>query len=430
MASACRKERMPWKASSVMEEKLRFIFEYELGERSMLELCRQYEIARETGYVWLRRYRETGVAGLLEHSRAAHRHGNQTPEEIEQMVVELRQAHMRWGPRKLKRVLERNEPGRTWPAASTIGALLKREGLVVARKKRLRTAPYTEPLAHAYEANRVWCADFKGWFRTADGARIDPLTISDAHSRYLLRCQAVEKTNTDRVQAIFEAAFREYGMPQAIRTDNGAPFASRALAGLSRLAVWWIKLGIMPERIAAGHPEQNGRHERMHRTLKQEAAQPPAANRREQQRTLDRFRQEYNEIRPHEALNMQTPAAVYQPSARMFPTRMAEVDYPGTMLVRSVRPHGHFRWKKEDVFLSEVFWGERVGLLSEDDRWFTVYFAQLPLARFDSHKLMVTPLPKIASFANVRAGEEDASSSLAPQHPAESVYKVSDMCPV
>ncbi len=181
------------------------------------------------------------------------------------MVVELRQAHMRWGPRKLKRMLERNEPGRTWPAASTIGALLKREGLVVARKKRLRIAPYTEPLAHAYEANRVWCADFKGGFRTADGARSAPLTISDAHSRYLLRCQAVEKTNTDRVQAIFEAAFREYGMPQAIRTDNGAPFASRALAGLSRLAVWWIKLGIMPERLAAGHPEQNGRQERMHR---------------------------------------------------------------------------------------------------------------------------------------------------------------------
>jgi putative transposase len=419
---------MPWKANSVMEQKLRFIFEYDLGQWSMTELCERYEIARETGYVWLRRYRETGVAGLLEQRRAAHRHANQTPEDIEQMVIELRQAHMRWGPKKLKRLLERDEPGRTWPAASTIGALLKREGLVVARKKRLRTASYTEPLAHAQEANRVWCADFKGWFRTADGARIDPLTISDAHSRYLLRCQAVKKTNTDRVQAIFEAAFREYGMPQAIRTDNGAPFASRALAGLSRLAVWWIKLGIVPERIAAGHPEQNGRHERMHRTLKQEAAQPPAANRREQQRTLDRFRQEYNEIRPHEALNMQTPAAVYQPSARTFPTRVLEPDYPSTMLVRSVRPHGQFRWKKQEVFLSEVFWGERVGLLPEDDRWFTVYFAQFPLARFDSHKLLVTPLPKIASFANVR--EEEASSSLAPQHPAESVYKVSGMCPV
>src|SRR6266568_1711236 len=253
---------MPWKTSSVMEEKLRFVFEYERGEQSMTELCQRYEVARETGYVWLRRYRQAGVAGLVERPRAAHRHGNQTPEEIEQMVLELRQAHMRWGPRKLKRILERDEP-----------------------------------LAHADEANRVWCADFKGWFRTADGERIDPLTISDAHSRYLLRCQAVEKTDTARVQAIFEAAFREHGMPEAIRTDNGAPFASRALAGLSRLAVWWIKLGILPERIAAGHPEQNGRHERMHRTLKQEAAQPPAANRRKQQQALDHFRQEYNQVR-------------------------------------------------------------------------------------------------------------------------------------
>ena len=215
-----------------MDEKLRFIFEYELGERSMTELCQRYEVARETGYVWLRRYRQAGATGLLERPRAAHRHNNQTPEDLEQLVLELRQAHMRWGPRKLKWVLERDQPWRVWPATSTIGALLKREGLVVARKKRWRTAPYSEPLAHADEANRVWCADFKGWFRTADGQRIDPLTISDAHSRYLLRSQAVEKTDTARVQAIFEAAFREYGMPEAIRTDNGAPFASRAVAGL------------------------------------------------------------------------------------------------------------------------------------------------------------------------------------------------------
>jgi len=413
-----------------MEEKLRFVFEYELGERSMTELCQRYEIARETGYVWLRRYRQAGGAGLIEHSRAAHRHSNQTPEDLEQMVLELRQAHMRWGPRKLKRVLERDEPGRAWPAVSTIGALLKREGLVVARKKRWRTAPYTEPLAHADEANRVWCADFKGWFRTADRERIDPLTISDAHSRYLLRCQAVEKTDTARVQAIFEAAFREYGMPQAMRTDNGAPFASRAVAGLSRLAVWWIKLGIVPERIAAGHPEQNGRHERMHRTLKQEAAQPLAANRRQQQRALDRFRQEYNQVRPHEALEMQTPAAVYQPSARTFPARVPEPHYPETMLVRSVRPHGHFRWKKYDVFLSEVLWGERVGLLPEDDRWFTIYFAQLPLARFDSQKLRVTPLSKTGGFDNVGAGEGEASPSPAPHPLTGPNQKVSDMCPV
>ncbi len=413
-----------------MDEKLRFIFEYDRGERSMTELCQQYEIARETGYVWLRRYRQAGVAGLVERSRAARRHANQTPEEIEQTVLELRQAHMRWGPRKLKRILERDEPGRSWPAPSTIGALLQREGLVVARKKRLRTAPYSEPLAHADEANRVWCADFKGWFRTADGERIDPLTISDAHSRYLLRCQAVEKTDTARVQAIFEAAFREYGMPQAIRTDNGAPFASPAVAGLSRLAVWWIKLGIVPERIAAGHPEQNGRHERMHRTLKQEAAQPPAANRRQQQQALDRFRQQYNEVRPHEALEMRTPAAVYQPSARKFPARVPEPEYPDTMLVRSVRPHGHFRWKKYDVFLSEVLWGERVGLLPEDDRWFTIHFAQLPLARFDSWKLRVTPLPKTGVNGNVGAGEGDVSPSPAPHPLTEPDQKVSGMCPV
>jgi len=421
---------MPWKASSVMEEKLRFVFEYELDERSMTELCQRYEIARETGYVWLRRYRQAGAAGLIEHSRATHRHGNQTPEDLEQLVLELRQAHMRWGPRKLKRVLERDQPGRVWPATSTIGALLKREGLVVARKKRWHTAPYTAPLAHANEANRVWCADFKGWFRTADGQRIDPLTISDAHSRYLLRCQAVEKTDTARVQAIFEAAFREYGMPEAMRTDNGPPFASRAVAGLSRLAVWWIKLGIVPERIAAGHPEQNGRHERMHRTLKQETAQPPAANRREQQRTLDHFRQEYNHVRPHEALQMQTPAAVYQPSARTFPERVPEPQYPEPMLVRSVRPHGHFRWKKYDVFLSEVLWGERVGLLPEDDRWFTIYFAQLPIARFDSHKLQVTPLPETRGCDNVTAGEGAEAPSPAVHPPIGPDQKVSDMCPV
>jgi putative transposase len=414
-----------------MEEKLRFVFEYELGERSMTELCQRYEVARETGYVWLRRYRQTGVAGLTEHRRATHRHGNQTPADLEQLVLELRQAHMRWGPRKLKRVLERDEPGRVWPATSTIGALLKREGLVVARKKRWRTAPYTAPLAHAYAANRVWCADFKGWFRTADRERIDPLTISDAYSRYLLRCQAVEKTDTARVQAIFEAAFREYGLPEALRTDNGPPFASRAIAGLSRLAVWWIKLGIVPERIAAGHPEQNGRHERMHRTLKQEAAQPPAAHRREQQRALDRFLEEYNQVRPHEALQMQTPAEVYQPSARTFPERVPEPAYPETMLVRSVRPQGNFRWKKHDVFLSEVLWGERVGLLPEDDRWFTIYFAQFPLARFDSQKLQVTPLPKTESFDTVAAGEGDAASPSPAVHPpTESDQKVSGMCPV
>ena len=413
-----------------MEEKLRFVFEYEQGERSMTELCERYGIARETGYVWLRRYSKLGIAGLVERERKALRHPNQTAQETERKVLELRQAHMRWGPRKLKRVLERDQPGRVWPAASTIGALLKREGLVVGRKKRLRTTPYSQPLAHADGPNRVWCADFKGWFRTGDGERIDALTISDAHSRYLLRCQAVEKTDTTRVQAIFEAAFREYGLPQAIRTDNGAPFASRALAGLSRLAVWWIKLGIVPERIEAGHPEQNGQHERMHLTLEQETAQPPAENRREQQRAFDRFRGEFNEVRPHEALDMQTPAAVYQPSPRKFPARVAEPEYPDTMLVRQVGPKGQIRWKKHEVLVSEVLWGEQVGLLRLDERHYRVYFAHMPLALFDCEHAYLLPLPLGEGYGITNAGEGEASPSPAPHplNPADA--KVSGMCPV
>ena len=413
-----------------MEEKLRFVMEYEQRQRTMRELCQRYEIARETGYVWLRRYRAIGLEGLVERSRARQRHSNQTGQEIEGMVLELRRAHMSWGPRKLKCVLERNEPGRKWPAASTIGSLLKRAGVVVARRKRRRTAPYTEPLGHADGPNRVWCADFKGWFRTGDGERIDPLTITDAHSRYLLRCQAVDKMDTEGVQAIFEAAFREYGLPVAIRTDNGAPFASHAIAGLSRLAVWWMKLGIVVERIEAGHPEQNGRHERMHRTLKQETAMPAAANRRAQQRAMDKFREEYNQVRPHEALGMQTPAAVYEPSPRRFPARMPEPEYPETMLVRGVKHQGQFRWKKHDIFLSEVLWGERVGLLPVDDRWFTVYFAHLPLGRFDSRQLRMSPLPKAGVDYRTIAGKGEASPSPAP-HPLNlNDEKVSGLCPV
>jgi len=420
---------MPWKASSVMEEKVRFVVEYERDEQTMRELCESFGISRETGYVWLRRYRALGLEGLLELNRGAKRHPNQTAVAIEQAVLELRQAPMRWGPRKLKRVLERDQPGRAWPAASTIGALLKREGLVVAGKQRRRTAPYTKPLAHADGCNRVWCADFKGWFRSGDGARIDPLTISDAYSRYLLRCQAVEKTNPERVRAIFEAAFREYGLPQAIRTDNGAPFATCALGGLSRLAVWWIKLGIRPERIAAGHPEQNGRHERLHRTLKQELV--PAEDRRARQRELERFRQEYNQVRPHEALDMQTPASVYEPSPQAYPAQVPEPEYPSTMLVRSVKQQGVFRWKKHDVFLSEVLWGECIGLLPRDERWFTIYFAQLPLAEFDSAQLRIVPLRTSHGFDVDGAGEEDASPSPAP-HPLKTMaeQKVSGMCPV
>jgi transposase InsO family protein len=419
---------MPWKASSVVDERARFILEYERGQWTMTDLCYHYGIARETGYYWLRRYQQGGLEALRDLSRAPARHPNQTPAWIEGAVLELRREHMSWGSRKLKRVLERKAPEQSWPAASTIGALLAREGLVVPRKKRRRAPPYTQPFAAAEEPNRVWCADFKGWFPTRDGERIDPLTITDAYSRYLLRCQSVEKTDTEPVRAIFEAAFRECGLPQAIRTDNGAPFASRAIAGLSRLAVWWMKLGIVPERIAAGHPEQNGRHERMHRTLKQEAVSPPAANRRAQQRAFDRFRREYNEERPHEALGMQTPSSVYRPSERAYPARVPEPEYGSALQVRRVRTCGQFHWKNENVFLSETLAGEAIGLLPLDERIYTVYFAAFAIARLDSYRRLILPLPKRTHDVGVGAREGEDSPSPAPRPLEEPKEKVSGMC--
>lgn len=398
-----------------MDEKVRFVFEYQRDEQSMVELCARFGICRDTGYVWLRRYRQSGIAGLVELNRAARQHPNQTGAEVERAVLELREAHMRWGPRKLKRVLERDQPGRPWPAASTMGEIVKRAGLVVARKKRHRTEPYTQPLAHAVEANRVWCADFKGWFKSRDGRRIDPLTITDAWSRYLLRCQAVEKTDTERVRAIFEAGFGEYGLPEAIRTDNGAPFASSAVGGLSRLAVWWTKLGIVHERIQAGHPEQNGRHERMHRTLKQDVQ--TADDWRSQQRELDRFRHDFNHVRPHEALQMQTPASVYEPSPRPYPAREPEIQYPDWMEVRMVKAHGHFRWKKKDIFLTEVLWGEPIGLLPVRPGLFTIYFADRPLVGFDCERGKLVPLVSTA-------WPKDKNKNLPNKE------KTSEMCPV
>jgi transposase InsO family protein len=366
----------------------------------MTDLCQAYGISRVTGYAVWRRWQEQGEAGLEERSREPRWHPNQTAAEIEDEVLGLRAKHPKWGPRKLKAWLERERAGVVWPAASTMGELLRREGLVQPRKKRRRVEAYGRSLAAGEEPNRVWCADFKGWFRTGDGERIDPFTLTDGCSRYLLRCQAVEKADTLRVQAVMAAAFREYGMPEAIRTDNGAPFASRALAGLSALPVWLMKLGIVPERIAAGHPEQNGRHERMHRTLKQETASPPAANRRAQQRAFDRFRQEFNQERPHEALGQRTPSSIYQPSPRSYPARLPQPEYGSALATRKVGLRGEISWKHQEVFLTEALIGERVGLEPIDDRYWRVYFAAFPIALFDSRELRMQKITKRESGGN------------------------------
>src|SRR5919197_2594328 len=292
---------MPWEDHGVMEERFRFVDEWNSDDWNLAELCRFYGVTRATGYKWIARYEGGGLEALRDQSRAPKHHPNAISAEMEDLVIALREKHPRWGAPKICARLARDQGKQCLPAESTIGAILRRNGLTVPRKRRHRSRAPTQPLARAGAPNSVWCADYKGWFRTADGTRIDPLTISDAYSRYLFRCQALKAADYAHSKPVFEAAFREYGLPERLRTDNGAPFGSNGESGLTGLTVWWIKLGIVPEHIAPGQPQQNGRHERMHRTLKQETASPPAANRRAQQERFDQFRLEYNEERPHEA---------------------------------------------------------------------------------------------------------------------------------
>jgi transposase InsO family protein len=384
---------MPWRVTDVVDERTRFVLEYEGGGFTMAELCRIYGIARKTGYQWVDRYAVEGMVGLVDRCYGAVHHPNQTASRIEEQIVQLKQSHPSWGAKKLRARLVAKKEGVHWPAVSTFGEILRREGLSAPQHKRLKVPVYSKRFAKVEQANQTWCADFKGWFLTGQGERIDPLTITDAHSRYLLRCQNVEKMDTEQVQAIFAATFREFGMPQTIRTDNGVPFASRAIAGISRLSIYWMKLGIQPERIQPGHPEQNGRHERMHRTLKAETAKPPSANRRAQQKAFDRFRQQFNEERPHEALEQKTPASCYHCSPRPYPDRIADPEYDTHMKPKRVYPDGTFFWKGTQIFISKCLGGEFIGMEPTDDRYWKVHFATFPLARFDSHKLVLQPMP-------------------------------------
>lgn len=253
---------MPWKEHGVMEERFHFVDEWKSGDWNMAELCQFYGVTRATGYKWVERYGSGGLEGLRDRSRAPHQHPNEVSSEIEELVIGVREKHRSWGAPKIRARLKRDPGDQNIPAESTIGAILQRNGLSVARKRRRTSRIASEPLAHAGAPNSVWCADYKGWFRTADGRRMEPLTISDAYSRYRFRCQALSAANYAHSKPVFEAAFREYGLPERLRTDNGAPFGSNGESGLTGLTVWWIKLGITPEHIAPGKPQQNGRHER------------------------------------------------------------------------------------------------------------------------------------------------------------------------
>ena len=360
---------------------------------TFVQLCRQFGISRKTGYKRVNRFQSYSWEGLGDRSRAPRRHPNKTPREVAEQLVAARQAHPTSGPKKLVAWLRAVEAEVVWPAPSTVGEVLDRAGLVRRRKRRRHAAPWSTPFAVADEPNDVWCIDFKGWFRTGDGARVDPLTLQDAASRYLLVCQYLPRPRGPQVRRVLERAFREYGLPWTIRSDNGPPFASVGLGSLSPLAVWWVKLGIVPERIDPGHPEQNGRLERLHRTLKAETASPPRATARKQQRAFDAFRHIYNQERPHEALGQQPPEHRYYPSFRPYPTRVCSPDYELGVTVRRVRTNGQIKWKGDAIYLSQALKGEPVGLSQLDDRYWTIQFGPLAIGILDDHARCIAHIP-------------------------------------
>jgi transposase InsO family protein len=384
---------MGWKETCAMEERMKFIHRRQEDEWNLAELCREFGISRKTGYKWLARYEAAGIKGLADQSRAPHEQRNAVAEEIEQAVLKARSGHPRWGPAKLRIWLQKREPKTVWPAASTMGEILRRAGVTAPRKKkRLRVPPSANPLAVAEGPNQVWCADYKGYFQSGDGSRCDPLTITDRFSRYLMKCQLVDSLEEKHARLVFAATFREYGLPQAIRTDNGTPFASVALSGLSDLSVWWMRLGIRPERIAPGKPQQNGVHERMHRTLREATAQPPQSSRASQQRAFDRFRKEYNHERPHEALEMKVPADVYQPSPREYPERLPKVEYGSDRLVRTVGSCGRIRWSGERIFITKALGNEPIGLEGVADGLWRLWYNLYPIGWLDERTLKVEEL--------------------------------------
>jgi transposase InsO family protein len=363
-------------------DRARFLALHAEGLYSMTELCERFGISRKTGYKWLTRFAAQGWEGLADQSRRPHTSPHQTVADVEAALVQLRQSRPHWGPKKLVAHLARTQPALPLPAPSTVGAILKRHGLVADRPHRRKPTHPGRSTLVAAEPNAVWQADFKGEFRLGNGQYCYPLTVSDAYSRFLLACDCRTSTASVGALPVFQRLFAEYGLPAAIRTDNGAPFASPALGGLSRLSVWWIKLGIQHQRIEPGHPEQNGRHERMHRTLKAETTRPPAPDDRRQQARFDAFREEFNTERPHEALEQQTPSTQYRPATRTLPTCLPSPAYAGHLEVRRVGASGAIRWGGRSLFLSHVLEGEEVGLEEVDEATWSVYFYEVLLGRF------------------------------------------------
>jgi transposase InsO family protein len=368
-----------------MEERMRFVLQAMREAGGFAALCREFGISRKTGYKWLARYRARGVEGLHELSRRPRVSPTRVPAAVEALVLRERHRHRTWGPKKLQAVLATKYGVAPVPAASTIGNLLTRHGLTrKTRRRRPVSAPDRRTRTAATHPNAVWAADFKGWFRTRDGQRCDPLTISDLCSRYVLAARLVAGLQGAHARPVFRAVFRRFGLPAVLRVDNGPPFGSRGVCGLSTLSAWWLQLGIRVEFLEPGHPEQNGAHERMHRTLKAETTRPPAATPRAQQARFDRWRHTFNTDRPHEALGMQRPAERYHRSGHRYTDHPAPFAYPRYYEVRRVRSSGIVQWRNRVWYIGQALRGMAVGLTEvEETRW-AVYFGELLLGYLDA----------------------------------------------
>ena len=381
---------MPWLETAPVDERIQFIQDALSDRFTMSELCARYGISRRIGYKWLARYEEEGRRGLRDRSRAPHHCPHRIVADRAEMICELRREHPFGGARKLLRLLSTRHPKVSdWPAASTAADLLARRGLV---HKRPRRRPQQHPgvVAPTTAApNDLWTADFKEQFRTGNGVYCYPLTIADQHTRLLLTCHGLLSTETVTARPIFERTFREYGLPRAIRTDNGVPFATQAIHGLSYLNVWWMRLGIQHQRIHPGRPQQNGAHERMHRTLKRQATRPVARTCSAQQRVFDAFRSEYNEIRPHEFLEMATPASRYSMSPRPYPTRAPALEYPGHFRVKKVTTGGTFRLHHKLLYIANALVDQPIGLEETDDGIWSIYFNTVLIATLDEREYII-----------------------------------------
>lgn len=374
---------MAWSATSPMDQRMQFIAECLEGRFSVTELCELYNISRKTGQKWLKRYREEGPKGLENRSRAPHTCSHRTPREIQEALLELRRRRRTWGSKKLLKILSKKHPDWSLPARSTCCDIFARNGLVRRKRQRRKPGHPGRPTTPITRPNEVWTADFKGEFKTRDGRYCYPLTIVDSYSRFLLSCQALNSTSTSEALPVFRRVFDQYGLPDRIRTDNGGPFAAVSLGRLSRLSVWWVRLEICPELIQPGQPSQNGRHERLHRTLKDETLRPPAGNRNAQQRRFNHFQDEYNNERPHESLDQETPASYYQPSDRKRPVQLPSFDYPDHFETRLVGSNGGIRWRSQHVFVSHTCAGERLGLEAIDTDLWDVYLGPRRIGRLN-----------------------------------------------